>query len=432
MSGGAALASVVGVRPGVGRETFGFPSRVVAVVLNWNAWSDTIACVESLLASTHVPHQIVICDNGSSDDSIARLRRWGADHKGFVTFRNPEEALEGVHAHAPLVLIQLPTNGGYAYGNNIGIRYAVDRSNAEYVWILNNDTVADAAALERMLEVADGDASIGIVGSKLLRFDAPDTIQAMGGGHIIPVLCHDTQLHSGEKAADVGDKTIPLDHIVGASLLVRAEAICGVGLIDESYFLYREETDWCIRMRRAGWKLYCCSKATVWHKQSHSIGFKSPLHDYYAVRNMLRLVWKFYPIAAPTAFGYFALRSIAPKLFRLEFTRLLAVIHAFSDFFSGVTGRSAHHSDQMLLNSYMDGIGTRTAWRPSLKAAGLAFALLVIGAVFWSGRSFAPASPHVPIAVQKAAHPPRHPRAHAVSTLNGRLPAWLALTIGYQ
>ncbi len=431
MSGGATLASVAGVRPGVGRETIGFSSRVVAVVLNWNAWADTIACVESLLASTHVPHQIVICDNGSRDDSIARLKQWGENRDGFVSFRNPEEALEGVHLAAPLVLIALPENGGYAHGNNIGIRYAIDRSNAEFVWILNNDTVAHGEALEKMLEVAESDRTIGIVGSKLLRFDQPDTIQAMGGGHIIPVLCHDTQLHSGQKEASVGTVPIALDHIVGASLLVRAEAVCAVGLIDESYFLYREETDWCIRMRRAGWKLYCCPKATVWHKQSHSIGFKSPLHDYYAVRNMLRLVWKFYPAAAPTAFGYFALRSMLPKLVRFEIARLVAVIHAFSDFFSGISGRSAHHTDQMLVTSYVAGTVTRTTWQPSPRAAGVVFALLVIGAVLWSGTSFISRSPqqtHRPIAAHRAAHPSRHVRDQALSRVNSDSSAhWVSL-----
>jgi hypothetical protein len=336
-----------------------FP-RVVAVVLNWNAWRDTIACVESLLESSCVPDRIVICDNGSLDDSVARLTEWGERRDEFAVFGAPAEALDGPASDSPLVLVCLPENGGYARGNNLGIRYAIQRCEAEYVWILNNDTIVEREALARMIEVATSDPSVGIVGSKLLRYDAPDTIQALGGGHIVPILCHDTQLGSGRKAAGVGTKPILLDHIVGASLLVRAEAVRRVGPIDESYFLYREETDWCIRMRRAGWKLYCCTTATVWHKQSHSIGFKSPLHDYYAVRNMLRLVWKFYPAAMPTAFGYFAVRALAPKLLRCETARLKAVLYAYGDFVTGVSGRSERHTDQMFANSYLG-----TASRPA-------------------------------------------------------------------
>lgn len=326
---------------------------VVAIVLNWNAWRDTVACVESLLDSSHVPDRIVICDNGSLDDSVARLIEWARGRTTLSHFHSPDEALSAAPSTSPVVLVQIAQNGGYAHGNNVGIRYAIERFGAEFVWILNNDTIVEREALGHMIEVATADPSAGIVGSKLLRYDAPETIQALGGGYIVPILCHDTQLGSGRNASVAGTTPIVLDHLVGASLLVRAEAVRRVGLIDESYFLYREETDWCIRMRRAGWKLYCCTKATVWHKQSHAIGFKSPLHDYYAVRNMLRLVWKFYPAAMPTAFGYFALRSIVPKLFRWEIARLMAVVRAYADFVTGVTGRSPRHTDCMFANSYL-------------------------------------------------------------------------------
>lgn len=401
--------SVLSVRPHERNEERQFSARVVAVILNWNAWPDTIACLESLLASSQVPRRIVICDNGSADDSVERIKAWGRGRSDFATFGSAEEALEGPVTSASIVLLALPHNGGYAYGNNIGMRYAVERADAEFVWILNNDTVVERDALVHMLDVADSHPGVGMVGAQLLRHDAPDRVQAMGGGYIIPVLCHDTQLGGGNKATPEMRAPIPLDHLVGASLLVRAAALRDVGYIDETYFLYREETDWCIRMRRAGWKLYCCPSAIVWHKQSHSIGFKSPLHDYYAVRNMLRLVWKFYPIAAPTAFLYFAVRCIAPKLVRLEFARLLAVLHAYSDFFSGVAGRSSHHTDQMLVRSYVAGIGVRPTWRPSLRAAGIAAALLISGAALWGDAGRLPAA-RPPVAARPAAASHRHAR----------------------
>jgi GT2 family glycosyltransferase len=315
--------------------------NVAAVVLNWNAWRDTIVCVESLLHSQRIPDRIVICANGSSDESAERLLEWTNASSSAV----------------PIAFVPLPCNLGYAGGNNIGIEYAM-RDGADFIWILNNDTVVDPLALGHMIDVAASNDTIGIVGSKLLRFDAPDTIQALGGGYILPVLCHDTQLGAGKHTAFAGSRPIKLDHVIGASLLVRAETIRDVGLIDESYFLYREETDWCIRMRRAGWHLYCCTQAVVWHKQSHSIGFKSPLHDYYAVRNMLRLVRKFYPASLPVAFGYFAARSILPKIARLEFARLRAVLNAFRDFAYGVSGRPSYHSEVILVNSFADGTCT--------------------------------------------------------------------------
>jgi GT2 family glycosyltransferase len=327
-------------------------ARVVAVVLNWNAWSDTIACVESLFQSTRVPDRIVVCDNGSRDGSMMRLFDWARARGEFAYFDSPERALASDDVRESLVLVDVGENLGYAGGNNVGIRYALAGDGADFVWILNNDVVVERNALANMLDVAQSDESAAIVGSKLLRFDQPDTIQALGGGYIIPVLCHDTQLGSGKKSETSGGVPIELDHVVGASLLVRREAIESVGLIDESYFLYREETDWCIRMRQDGWKLFCCTEATVWHKQANSIGFNSPLHDYYAVRNMLMLVRKFYPSSLPTAFSYFACRSIGPKLARLQFVRLMAVLAAYRDFLTGVSGRSALHPDPVIMRDY--------------------------------------------------------------------------------
>jgi GT2 family glycosyltransferase len=326
---------------------------VVTVVLNWNGWSDTVECLESLVRAATTPSQIVVCDNGSIDGSLVHIQRW-ADAEGIAhqTFHAAYDAFVSEASTAALILIQNGDNRGFAAGNNIGIRYACERLGAEFVWMLNNDAVVDSRALERMLEVADCDPEIAMVGSKLVRYEAPHTIQALGGGYILPVICHDTQLEQGKTSEATGTSPIRLDHLIGASVLVRATAVDDVGLMDESYFLYREETDWCIRMRQHGWKLYCCPTATVWHKQSRSVGFKSPLHDYYAVRNVLRLVKKFYPASLPTAMMYYALRSVAPKLVRLEFARLRAVLWALADFVCGVAGRSERHTDSVLLGQY--------------------------------------------------------------------------------
>ncbi len=352
-------------------------ARTVAVVLNWNSWTDTIACVESLLQARRVPSAIVICDNGSIDDSIERLRAWAETHGAYRFFDSPARALSASDEPAALAIVAVGENGGYAAGNNVGMRYALERAGADFVWILNSDVVVAPDALEKMLEVANSAQTIGIVGSKLLRFDEPQTIQALGGGHIVPVLCHDTQLNSGKPSSSSGTEPIELDHLVGASLLVRAEAIRDVGYIDESYFLYREETDWCIRMRRAGWQLYCCTQASVWHRQSHSIGFKSPVHDYYAVRNMLHLVRRFYPLAMPVAFSYFACRSIVPKLARLEFDRLGAVTAAIRDFAFGVSGRAQRHTDRVLMRHYVaPSPNPARHVRPAAGAALLSIALL--------------------------------------------------------
>ena len=342
---------------------------VVAIVLNWNGWLDTIECVESLLRSTLPPKQVVVVDNGSVDDSMDRICEWAdgllvPEHLSEITggwsyrpapkplahsrFASPAEAFDGTGApETPLVLISVGENLGYAGGNNVGLHYALTRVRPEYVWILNNDTIVERHALERKLLVAQSNEQIAIVGAKLLRYQDPSKMQALGGGEVFPALGMDSQIGAGLDGSLASTIPIELEHVIGASLFVRAAAIESVGLMDESYFLYREETDWCLKLRRKGWKLVCCPVAEVWHKQGASIGYKSALHDYYSVRNMLFLLYKHHPKQFLPAFFMIAFRSTAAKIARFQFRRLWFVLKAFGDFFAGVRGRT--HSEQELL-----------------------------------------------------------------------------------
>ncbi|HZZ00428.1 MAG TPA: glycosyltransferase family 2 protein [Candidatus Baltobacteraceae bacterium] len=365
-------------------------SNVAAIVLNWNGWRDTVECLESLMASTHRPSHIVVCDNGSVDGSLGFLKQWAAGNGiAYESFDSSAEALASPAHGANLMFIQNGENRGFAAGNNVGLRYVLERTRADYCWILNNDAVVSPEALESMLEIAQEDPSAGMVGCTLVNYDQPHVVQAIGGGYIVPVVCHDTQLGRGTTRRQAVSRRIELEHLIGACLLVRTQAIRDVGLMDESYFLYREETDWCIRMRRQGWRLFCSPDATVRHKQARSVGFKSPMHDYYAVRNILRLVQKFFPKSLPFAFGYFAMRSLLPKLVRLQLTRTLAVCAALRDFVAGVEGRSAAHSDATMHAHYLRELnGSRPVFaaqpprvnqkRVAVLAAGLVLALAML------------------------------------------------------
>ncbi|MHB8147087.1 MAG: glycosyltransferase family 2 protein [Vulcanimicrobiaceae bacterium] len=338
-------------------------------MLNWNGWSDTVECVESLLRSSPAPEQIVVVDNASTDGSLARLMEWAeglilvesiipAESEwayrpaskpiAYTIFRTPGEALtSNVPLETPLVFIQSGENLGYAGGNNVGLLYALQRSQCEFVWILNNDTVVDRHALKANVQLAQSDTLIGIVGAKVVQYERPLVLQAMGGGRLIPSLGYDSQLGSGSAAGSATGHPMLLEHVVGASLFVRSSAIAGVGWLSEEYFLYREETDWCIRMRQHNWKLYYCPSAVVWHKQGRSIGHKSAVHDYYSVRNMFLMIRKHHPSALPSALLVVFVKAVVPKLFRLQFKRLASVLRAFNDFFRGNFGRQ--HTDAELL-----------------------------------------------------------------------------------
>ena len=343
------------------RQDICFPqvrsARVVVVVLNWNGWQDTIECLTSLFRSDYNSYQIVVIDNGSEDESLTHLRRWAdgappVEHAPipYTSFPTPEAALgDAALPDTPLIFIRVPANLGYAGGNNIGLRYAVERSACDFVWLLNNDTIVSPGALSAKLEAAVIDPSIAIVGATVLTYQHPTIAQVMGGGRLIPPLGHDTQNGCGTKAEEARAYPLLLEHVVGASLFVRVAAVRDVGLMDETYFLYREETDWCIRMRLSNWNLCFCPSAVVWHKQGRSIGYKTPLHDYYAVRNMLLLLHKFHPAALPTATVWLFAKCIAPKVLRLQPRRLVAVLQAFRDFFRGVRGR-VHTDEELLAN----------------------------------------------------------------------------------
>jgi len=334
--------------------------KVVVVVLNWNGWLDTVECVESILRGDYANIQIVVCDNGSSDGSMQRLCEW-ADGTLEVESAVSEDGRRWAYRPVPkplpyarytrneanarlpsrepkLVFVSIDSNLGYAGGNNVGLAYALAQPDVDYVWILNNDTVVERDTLARMIATAEADAHIGMVGSTLLHYRMPHAIQALGGGPFSRTFGRDYQVGRGRRLREESDQAFDLEHVVGASMLIRTPTIRDVGLLEESYFLFREETDWCIQMRQRGWRLRYCPGARVWHKEGKSIGYKSPLHDYYSVRNMLFLMQKFYPQNLPLAVLFLAIISVPPKLLRLQFKRLKYVIKAFSDFFRGIQG----------------------------------------------------------------------------------------------
>lgn len=325
-------------------------ARVFVLVLNWNGWRDTIECLESVLRLTYPNYRIVVIDNGSAAGSMEKLKAWAAGElpvqSKFFTYdpstkpvhwieydRATAEAgglpkleaeIEALPPNRQLVLIQTGANLGYAGGNNVGIRYALKRG-VDYVWLLNNDTVVDMEALTKMVRLAKSDKKISMVGSKLLYYDRPNTIQAAGGGwfNFWQGLSH----HYGWLEEDRGqwDKVFEPGYITGASLLVQNKIIREVGFMDETFFLYGEETEWQIRVRKNGWRLIYCPRAIVWHKENASSGCKSPLVEYYTTRNRLRITRRYSSFRLPVALLFHTFRVLR-RLVRGDLPQAIAVI----------------------------------------------------------------------------------------------------------
>jgi len=232
--------------------------QVFVLVLNWNNWKDTNECLTSLQGLNYANRTVIVLDNGSTDGSVQRIRE----------------------KHPEVEVMELGENFGFAKGNNAGIRAALDRG-AEYVWVLNNDTTVDASALRAMVEKAESDLKIGAVGSAIYSMTERERLQVWGGGHVNFLLGrsrHFTLPVSNGK----------LQFITGASLFLRRRTLEELGLLDEGFFMYWEDADYCFRLRRAGWRLAVASSSRVWHKEQGSIGKKSALLDTYFNRSAMR------------------------------------------------------------------------------------------------------------------------------------------------
>lgn len=225
---------------------------VVVIVLNWNGPDDTIRCLQSLKSLSYSNPRVVVIDNASTDESVAKISE-----------RFPE-----------ILLLRTSSNLGFAGGNNVGITWALEQG-ADYVWLLNNDTTVAPDALDRMVAAAVPHPRIGAVGSVLYDMSNPDSIQTWGGRWI-------TRITGRSRPHVSRPPQSKLHYLVAASMLLRADAVRDVGLLDDRFFMYWEDAEFGFRLRQAGWALAVADDACVWHKESASLGKKSPRLDAYS------------------------------------------------------------------------------------------------------------------------------------------------------
>lgn len=268
------------------------------VILNWNGWQDTIECLQSLCFLNSDDFTVIVVDNASSNDSRHHITTWTAPNED-LTFNGIVEhthlATTDIHfAHKTWVYVQSDKNGGFSYGNNLGIKLAL-QVGCEYIWLLNNDTVVDANALNTLLVQMKTAENIGMCGSVLRFYDDRDIVQAVGGVHFNFFSARGSQLGQGLHYSDPKIQNLAKEaptYIAGASLLLSSKFIRDVGLMEESYFLYFEEIDWAVRAKPY-WITSIAPDSIVYHKEGASIGTdsrakRSPLSQYYLHRNLIR------------------------------------------------------------------------------------------------------------------------------------------------
>ncbi len=220
---------------------------VEIIILNFNRRDDTIECLASLAKIDYPRYHITLLDNGSKDglgDAI---------HHKFSDIR----------------YIYSPVNLRFAGGNNKLIEQALAEG-YELILLLNNDTVVSTDFLTKMVEAAMSDAKIGAVGAKMMYYDQEDIIWFAGG---IVDIRRAYMRHFGIGKKDQRKYNHPgeVSFLNGACMLVKSAVFRDIGLLDEGFFLYGEDLDFCLRATAAGWKLYYEPSAKIWHKVSRSV-----------------------------------------------------------------------------------------------------------------------------------------------------------------
>jgi hypothetical protein len=287
---------------------------VTVIVVNWNGWRNTVDCVQSIIDLKHPQFHLVICDNGSSDDSFERLSDWLMSIAGTTSHPYPNlgtgphavrfegnfgSVLKSVH------LLRLPNNSGYAGAINRCLVWGQETLMARVFWLLNNDVKVHPQALAELVAATHSAPDIGLCGSVLLDWDHPKIIQAIGGIYRRPLAVGRHLKGIAGGAHKHQDIFFAIDYPVGASLYVTQEYLDAVGLMDEFYFLYYEEMDWVQRGRLHGFRPAVALKSLVKHKEGASTGShggvrnKSLLSEHYGVVNRLRITRKFWPSYLP-------------------------------------------------------------------------------------------------------------------------------------
>lgn len=282
------------------------------IIVNWNTKDLLADCLESLIGIQQSVREVIVVDNASMDGSAGM-----------------------VYAHFPWVtLIESPDNLGFAAGNNLALHHATGK----YVLLLNPDTVVTEGAIERLWQALAAQSKAGIAGAQLLNADG--SLQRSIG--VFPSLWSELPLINrclGPVRGDAqvstpdGDLTVQsVDWVSGACLMIKREVVEDIGLLDESFWLYTEETDWCYRARAAGWDVLLVPQAQVYHLARAASGQRYVftmlhfhqsrvrfVHKYYgpiyasAMMQVLRLkaaIWRRRPAGSPLRKAYPKLTSI--------------------------------------------------------------------------------------------------------------------------
>ncbi len=236
--------------------------KVFIIVLNFRGSNDTKECIHSILSSSYKNYEIIVVDNFSGDGSVPAIKE----------------------AFPDITILETESNLGYAGGNNVGIKHALEKD-ADAVLVLNNDTVLAKNCLKEFVK-ASSQFPNSALGGRVYYYDEPEVLQHFGGmwnkkkGKFINV--------PNQKF----DPNLPqnLDFVTGCALFIPRKILEEVGLFEESFFLYYEEIDWCFQVRKKGFFCTYVPTPVLWHKESRSFVSPKPPQSYFQWRNRILFI----------------------------------------------------------------------------------------------------------------------------------------------
>lgn len=265
---------------------------VWAIITNWNRLEDTTECITTTLASNYPDLKVVLVDNGSTDGSPEVLSK-----------QFPE-----------VVQVHTGNNGAITAAYNLGIEFGLEQK-ADYILMLNNDTVLDSDMISQLVKVAETDKSIGMVTPKIYYYDKPEIIWFAGGLRSrFDLGAHET--HEGMQDAPENNSAKSVDYAWACGVLIRRSLLEKMGLFDTHFYLYYDDVDTSIRAQQAGYKIWYEPSAKMWHKVSQSTG--SAKFAYFWARSKMYLYRKHThgihkAILILYAFAHGLLRVFIPK-----------------------------------------------------------------------------------------------------------------------
>ncbi len=265
------------------------------IIVNYKTSGDITRCLESIVKyeKNYKEYEFIIVDNNSDDQGLEQIKR---------TFKF-------------INLIHAPQNGGFAYGNNIGIR----KAKGDYIFLLNPDTYLSDNSIEKLLTRISGDKKVHIIGPKLLNADGSNQSYYLPKSYLTiwKLFCEQMYLYrvfrnvrplnSYFRTYMDYDKEVHVEQVSGAAFMFRREIIDVISLLDENYFMYFEESDYCMQAVKHGYKLLYYPESCIIHTQAAGTLSERSIRDFvkslkiYFKKNFSKIVY--YPAIVIYIFG---------------------------------------------------------------------------------------------------------------------------------